>query len=133
MLSDEELIRRAEEMLHRAYAPYSHFPVGAALLCADGTVYNGCNVESASYGPASAPSVPRWSRRSARDIARLSAWPSSHRRRNPAPRAGSAASFSMICPGVEVLCCAADHSFLRVALRELLPHGFGPAFLNPGL
>ena len=34
-----------------SYSPYSHFKVGAALLCADGTVYQGCNIENASYSP----------------------------------------------------------------------------------
>lgn len=45
----EELIRRAFEVLPDAYAPYSHFHVAAALLCRDGSVYTGCNVENASY------------------------------------------------------------------------------------
>ena len=34
-----------------AYVPYSHFAVGAAIRCADGTVYTGCNIENASFGP----------------------------------------------------------------------------------
>lgn len=45
-----ELIAQAEEALKNAYAPYSHYHVGAALLCADGTVIRGCNIENASYG-----------------------------------------------------------------------------------
>ena len=45
----EELKQLAQSMLERAYCPYSHFPVGAALECADGTVYTGCNIENASY------------------------------------------------------------------------------------
>lgn len=44
-----ELVGRAEEQLGLAYAPYSGFHVAAALLCRDGTIYTGCNVENASY------------------------------------------------------------------------------------
>ena len=46
----EELLTEAFEAQKRAYAPYSHFQVGAALLCKDGSVYGGCNIENASYG-----------------------------------------------------------------------------------
>lgn len=43
------LLNTAKSAAQRAYAPYSDFHVGAALLCADGTVYTGCNVENAAY------------------------------------------------------------------------------------
>lgn len=47
----EELIQSAVDMLSHSYAPYSGFCVGAALLGADGTVYQGCNIENAAYTP----------------------------------------------------------------------------------
>lgn len=47
----EALIHLAEEAMIRAYAPYSGYKVGAALLCQDGSVYQGCNIENASFSP----------------------------------------------------------------------------------
>ncbi|ETS91701.1 MULTISPECIES: cytidine deaminase [Veillonella] len=44
------LIKRAKEARLKSYSPYSHFAVGAAVLCDDGTIFSGCNVENASYG-----------------------------------------------------------------------------------
>lgn len=44
------LIEKANEALKNAYAPYSGFKVGAALLCDNGKIYTGCNIENASYG-----------------------------------------------------------------------------------
>lgn len=50
-MSAEELVSRAIAAMEHAYVPYSGYRVGAALLCADGTVYTGCNIENASYTP----------------------------------------------------------------------------------
>ena len=50
-MKPEELLRLVVEAMGRAYVPYSGYQVGAALLCADGTVYQGCNIENASYTP----------------------------------------------------------------------------------
>jgi cytidine deaminase len=49
-VTPRDLMREAEKARRHAYAPYSNFPVGAALLTKDGTVVHGCNVENASYG-----------------------------------------------------------------------------------
>ena len=50
-MNPEKLIELAKQAMARAYAPYSGYQVGAALLCEDGTVYQGCNIENASYTP----------------------------------------------------------------------------------
>lgn len=48
--SDDQLLALAREAMQRSYSPYSRFRVGACLLSADGRVFEGCNVENASYG-----------------------------------------------------------------------------------
>lgn len=50
-MSPQELIVLAKEAMKMAYAPYSGFQVGAALLTRDGKVFTGCNIENASYSP----------------------------------------------------------------------------------
>ena len=49
-MTKQELVSKAKAASQNAYAPYSHFRVGAALECGDGSVYTGCNVENAAYG-----------------------------------------------------------------------------------
>ena len=50
-MTPAELIKKAEEARLHSYSPYSGFKVGAALLCSDGTVYTGCNIENSSFTP----------------------------------------------------------------------------------
>lgn len=48
-MADTKLIELAIQASEHAYVPYSHFPIGAALVTKDGTIYTGCNVENASF------------------------------------------------------------------------------------
>ena len=47
----QDLIMAAFQIRKAAYTPYSHYKVGAALLCKNGSVYEGCNIENSAYGP----------------------------------------------------------------------------------
>ena len=47
----KKLIELAKKAMEKAYAPYSGYQVGAALLCADGSVYCGCNIENSAFSP----------------------------------------------------------------------------------
>ena len=48
-MDKEKLMEESKEAREKAYVPYSKFPVGAALLAEDGTVYHGCNIENSAY------------------------------------------------------------------------------------
>ena len=48
-MTKEQLVSMAKEAMQYAYSPYSGYKVGAALLCKDGSVYTGCNIENAGY------------------------------------------------------------------------------------
>ena len=50
-MTAKELLQKAVEARRQSYSPYSHYQVGACLLCADGTLYSGCNIENAAFGP----------------------------------------------------------------------------------
>lgn len=131
-MTDFELVEQAFSMLERSYVPYSHFPVGAALVCADGTVYTGCNVENAAYGSCICAErtalVKAVSEGHRDDFVRLAVvgrggdycWPCGACRQ----------MLYEFAPHLEVLIARGDHSFVTISLDELLPHGFGPKSLN---
>ena len=130
-MTEQELVDRAFAMLDRSYAPYSHFPVGAALECADGTVFTGCNVENAAYGSTicaeRTAAVKAISEGHRDDFVRIAivgnstdyCWP-----------CGSCRQFLFeFAPHLECLIARGDHKYVKLPLRELLAHGFGPKSL----
>ena len=118
-------------MLKYSYVPYSGFPVGAALLLKDGTVYTGCNVENAAYGSTICAErtalVKAVSEGHRDDWVRLAVvgnsadycWPCGACRQ----------MLYEFCPELELLVARGDHEFVKLPLSDLLPHGFGPKSL----
>ena len=49
-MDNRQLIEKAKEAMENSYSPYSNFKVGACLLCKDGTIYTGCNIENSGFG-----------------------------------------------------------------------------------
>lgn len=131
-MTKEKLVELARNMQKYAYVPYSHFPVGAALLCKDGSVFTGCNVESAAYG----------STICAERTALLKAVSEGHREdwvtmavagKSEQPCWPCGACRQMLyefAPQLQILAVRGDGSWEEATLSELLPQGFGPAHLT---
>ena len=120
-----KLLAAAKAAQHRAYAPYSKFPVGAALLTKSGRVYTGCNVENASYGLAIC----------AERVAVFKAVSEGHRQfiaiaivapsSQPTPCGACRQVLSEF--GELTIICANSHNLKKMRhfqLSELLPHAF---------
>lgn len=136
MTQDErELVEAARGAALNAYAPYSKFPVGAALRFADGAVVTGCNVENASYGlslcaEAVAVAKAMEEGRRAGLVAVAVAGPATAPVA-PCGRCRQVLSELASLGGTDpdVLCDGADE-VRRFRLSELLPAAFGPASLD---
>ena len=129
-MTEKELIQAAVEMLDKAYVPYSHFPVGAALECGDGTVYTGCNIENAAF-PCTI---------CAERAAIFKAVSEGHRTFRRIVVAGRSEKFCVPCGScrqvmrefaleMEVICLNGKGEARQYTLRQLLPESFGPEYL----
>ncbi|MBQ9973433.1 MAG: cytidine deaminase [Oscillospiraceae bacterium] len=131
-MTDKQLVSKAIEMLERSYVPYSKFPVGAALLCTDGSVFTGCNVENAAYG----------STICAERTALLKAVSEGHRDDwQTMAIAGRGEDYCWPCgscrqmlhefaPGLRLLVARGDGAYVETTLDALFPNGFGPKSLK---
>ena len=130
-MNREDLKAAAVSMLNRSYCPYSHFAVGAALECSDGTVFTGCNIENAAYAPticAERAAVAKAVSEGRRDFVRIVV-------------AGRCADFCVPCgvcrqvlrefaPNLEIICLNGKGEEAVFTLPQLLPHSFGPEYLG---
>lgn len=125
-MTDQELLDLARTAAGKAYVPYSHFPVGAALECADGTVFTGCNVENAAYGDticAERCAVVKAVSEGQTDFVRIAVWGDS--RGYCMPCGSCRQVLSEFSADLRVIAARGDGSFVAFPLSELLPHTFG--------
>ncbi|MDO9067065.1 MAG: cytidine deaminase [Deltaproteobacteria bacterium] len=129
-LNPKDLIKLARGARSKAYAPYSKFKVGAALLAKSGKVYTGCNVENASYGLtccAERNAVFEAVGRGERDFIAIAIVSDS-----PEPTAPCGACRQVLnefAPELEVIMAGKKVS-MKTSLKKLLPLAFGPSSLK---
>lgn len=130
-MTKQELMQRAIAMLEKSYCPYSHFPVGAALECTDGTVFTGCNIENAGYTPTIC----------AERVAVAKAVSEGHTNFARIAIAGKSQDYCVPCgvcrqvlqefaPELEVICANGAGETKTFTLKELLPYGFDRSWLE---
>jgi cytidine deaminase len=131
MASDADLFAAAEAVRARAYAPYSKFSVGAAILADDGKIYAGCNIENAAYpigNCAEASAIAAMIAGGGRRITRV--YVTGPGRAPVTPCGGCRQRLREFADlDVTVISHGVEGAPLRQTVAELLPHSFGPEFL----
>ena len=124
-MTDKQLLSMAQKASLNAYVPYSHFPVGVALECSDGTVYTGCNIENAAFGSticAERTACCKAVSEGHHDFVRIAIFADSE---NWATPCGACRQFlAEFSPDMEVLCTKAGGKYVSYRLSDLLPQRF---------
>ena len=128
--TDQELLCLARQAMDMSYSPYSRYAVGAALLCRDGRVFLGCNIENASFGLtncAERTAVFKAISEGEHDFASIAI---AARNSAPWPCGACRQVLNEFAPDIRVLVTWGDGQTDQSSLRDLLPHGFGPKDLD---
>ena len=132
------LMNMAQEARAYAYAPYSRFAVGAALLCKDGSIVNGCNVENAAYSPGNCAERTAVFKAVSEGKREFSAIAIVGAKEGEVPDGSSMCTPCGVCRQVLGEFCEAESFWIYMTngkelfaytLDELLPLSFGPAQL----
>ncbi len=135
-MTNKELCSAAVDAIKNAYAPYSGYKVGAALLTKSGKVYTGCNIENASYSPtvcAERTAVFKAVSDGERDFLKIAvAGGKNGEIAGEFPPCGVCRQvMSEFCSAdFEVLVVKGENSFTEYKLSEILPYSFNPDHLN---
>lgn len=124
-VSDETLLALALQARERSYSPYSGYAVGAALLCEDGRVFQGCNIENASFGLtncAERTALFKAVSEGAREFTKIAI---AAEKAAPWPCGACRQALNEFAPGIRVI-VTWDGQVDEKPLSELLPCGFGP-------
>lgn len=135
----QKLIRMALHVRQNAYAPYSAYLVGAALLCEDGSIYTGCNIENASYGATNCAERTAVFKAVSEGGRRFTAIAVAGGKKNETGEMDYAYPCG-ICRQVlrefsepkemTVIICKSEQDYREMTLEELLPLSFGPDHLQ---
>ena len=133
-MTDRELIRAAFAVRERAYTPYSHFKVGAALLPRSGRVFTGCTIENASFSPticAERAALAAAVSAGEREFDAIAIVGSMEGKVNTLPTSPCGvcrqALFEFRGNGLRVILAKSEEDYQELTLGRLLPLGFGPA------
>jgi len=131
----EELIRQAFGALEYAYAPYSKFKVAAALLTKSGKIYTGCNIENAALSPgncAERTAIFKAVSEGEKDFAAICIVnEDAQGKHDYCPPCGVCRQvLREFAPNIEIICLNGAGEERTFTLEELLPHSFGPEYLQ---
>jgi cytidine deaminase len=125
----KQLLQQAIEAREYAYAPYSNYKVGAALLTTDGKIYRGCNIESASYTPsncAERTAIFKAISEGDREFAAIAVVTEN----GGAPCGVCRQVMREFAPNLTIIIGDVQGNYQILTLPDLLPHSFGPENLT---
>ncbi len=128
-VSDETLLALARKAMERSYSPYSNYAVGAALLCADGRVFQGCNIENASFGLTNCAERTAMFKAISEGAQEFTTIAIAASGSAPWPCGACRQVLNEFAPGIRVI-VTWDGNVDEMSLDQLLPHGFGPKSLE---
>lgn len=133
-MSDQKLLvllEKAQKAQEKAFAPYSGFPVGAALETKSGVIYTGCNIETSSYGLtmcAERVAMFKAISEGESDFLRIVVCAET---RDFCPPCGACRQvLADFAPDIEIVLLNRKGETQKTSIKKLFPHAFGKQFLN---